>query len=358
MRWNFNVGRSGILIAAAIVLILPLPSIASAPEVDAGKCLYLVGAPPGLPQAADEETDGDAGLFDGCGNPVAGAQINEFGDNMLQAWVGGIAKDRPGNFSCRAFAWVSHAFVAGAGSSAPLEARIQMLGDYNGMIEPGEASDLGELFDTGATLELQLFEEDPATGRYVHITTSPIFVREIPEGLLLLDSEFGEALGARLVPGRRYSVRLYLEVWADGPALNAQNLPRNQVDFGDPFFPNRYANYDSIEVCLEEESDLSALEGLVEDLRQQMTQQHADLSAQIDDLRSSLEASIDDLATKDCEIMRLLLTPQGRRSTHCCEPALSFPGGKDADFCPVGGPAAARAHHWSQQARPGRALRP
>ena len=46
-----------------------------------------------------------------------------------------------------------------------------------------------------------------------------------------------------------------------------------------------------------------------------------------------IEARLDDFEAKQCEQIRLELTPQGQRASDCCGPEMGFPDGKDAPSC-------------------------
>jgi len=48
-----------------------------------------------------------------------------------------------------------------------------------------------------------------------------------------------------------------------------------------------------------------------------------------DDVQARLEA----LESLSCELVRLLLTPEGRRASDCCGALMDFPDGKDAPSC-------------------------
>jgi hypothetical protein len=56
-----------------------------------------------------------------------------------------------------------------------------------------------------------------------------------------------------------------------------------------------------------------------------------ELQAAVDALASRLDAiemRLDELDARQCEIIRLLLTPQGRRESDSCGPTMHFPDGK------------------------------
>jgi len=53
------------------------------------------------------------------------------------------------------------------------------------------------------------------------------------------------------------------------------------------------------------------------------------LESKVDELLARF-ASLD---SKQCEAIRLLLTPEGRRASACCDEEISFPNGKDAPTC-------------------------
>ena len=295
---------------------------ANAPEVSPGECLYLVGAPPGASAAAEEECHDDADIFEVCLKPVAGSAVNQFGDNMVQAWIERSLSSFDDPNSCRTFAWVSHDFRVPDSLSGPARATVSMEGFYRGVIDSGIVYSLwwGTFF-SGAQLRVDLSEIDPLTGNETVIAEADVFRREIPEGILKLEGPFGRRLEATLFPGAIYRVKLYLEVWVElGGGI--QNIEQKEVNFGMPgsspaFY---FAQYDSIRVCLEEPDQNQ----LILDRLDQIEAMMSENSLKLDQLLFQF----DDMSVMECEQIRLLLTPEGKRSTTCCD-VMEFPQGKD-----------------------------
>jgi len=236
---------------ASLCLVLA-PGIAAGgvPEISPGECIYLVGAPPGAPAAAEEERNGDGGRFEVCTNPVAGGAANRDGDNMVQAWIMRRVNLNFQPDSCRAFAWVSHDFRVPDTTAGPVPASITMEGFFTGVIDSGEFFIDYDTFDSGARLWIELLERNPETAGLAMVAEAEVFDREIPEGILELQGLFARQVQVTLRPGAVYQVRLHLEVWVD--AAGVDNWVMEEVDFGlpGPIGPDtRFARYDSIKVC-------------------------------------------------------------------------------------------------------------
>ena len=388
MKWRTR-GCWLVVLAGFWVLLPGVTARGAAPEVPVGECLYLVGAPPGAPAATDEERNGDGGLFDICENPVAGGAANRDGENMVQAWIEKWIDSHPDSAatSCRAFAWVSHDFRVPDAAAGEVRGIIAMEGVYQGIIDSGTVGTFcGDtpIFDSGALLRVQLLELSDETGGRDVATESVVFSYAFPEGILKPEGPFGRRLEATLRPAHTYRVRLYLEVWVeDEGAWDPCGFNRNweEVNFGLPgwYGKGKVARYDSIEVCLGEPdsgpeilsrldvletkvdgavadigqlgTDLATVGGEVAENGQKLDEALSDLAQLQSDmalLRDDIAANgqkldqvlllLAGLQAKECEQIRLLLTPEGRRASDCCGAPLDFPNGKDAPSCGGGAP--------------------
>jgi len=307
---NGLVGRS---VFGGLVLLCLVAAGASAavPVIQEGDCVYLTGAPPGGHAAIDEEKHSGSGLMwrSEVLNPdnlVCEAAIERDGLNMLQAWIK-VENDPvisyPGA-GCRMRVWTGHDFqVMSARGTA--RGSVTMEGDYS-LAWTNLWAGWGSVLERPPILRMDLLEVDALTGReslaesaellrleplvYVPHNTPRIPFNQLAE-------VFGRRLDSHFRPGATYRARLVLE-------LSAVGLHGLGVDIGEMPGDNRGARYERIKVCLDPPDETQA----------------------VLDRLDSLEA-------KQCESVRLLLTPQGRRASDCCEAETHFPDGKSAPSC-------------------------
>lgn len=241
---------------------MPAAAASLAPIIDAGQCLYLVGAPAPIVGAATEETLSGAQIDDVCW-ATRHVGTNETRPNSVQVYF----KDDTyyGQVTCHAEAWTGHGFRVGAGATK-VTGRIDVSGGLVGTLHDrgwggggwSASSDGNRL-----VVELRLFERDPARLTFELVTETLVFERELTGLEFPVNVRFDSTLSATFRPGFEYSVRLQLKV---------QMLPFAQLggvnwtfaDFGPPG-TGTGAWYDSIEVCLETpDTGISLIESRIE----------------------------------------------------------------------------------------------
>lgn len=306
---------------------LPAAAAGTAPVIGEGECLYLLGAPPGAPEAGTEEKVGDAGLIDVCERD-AGAEINS-SDNLARAWIEKALRDPNRVDSCRTFAWVGHAFELEPSESKLLHGSVAMTAFLRGVLAPKLKS---SSFGVSALVRIEVVEISEA-GEAVAASIDAFNWGLVREGRQVFEGPIGGRLDLDLRPAHTYQVRLYLEVWSESGGGTLPGSEAGEVDFGRFPGQNRGASYDSIEVCVgtppRDDEILDAVSGNSDKI---------DANSAKLDLLLELLADLDD---KTCESIRLLLTPEGRRETACCDRPLSFPDGASAPTCGPASPSPA-----------------
>jgi len=292
---NGLVGRS---VFGGLILLCLVAAGASAavPVIQEGECVYLVGAPPGGQAAADEEkVSGEGWTLESGYSDECGTAIERDGEYMVHAWARMDAVTKPG--ACWLYAWIGNEFqISSVGPAAPVE--VTMEGSFS-----GQSYNVGAWWGSwvaggGSLMRAELLEVDPLSGQEIALGSTGIVQAMHSAYHLMLDEEFGIRLDARLRPGVVYRVRLFLDIHVEGG--------RTYIDFGHPNYPGGFASYDRIKVCV----DLPAETAL-----------------------GGIRDRLDELATGQCESIRLLLTPEGRRASDCCSKETSFPDGKSAPSC-------------------------
>jgi len=203
-------------------------------------------------------------------------------------------------------------------------------------------------------LRVDLIELDPRTGREILVDSgealSPLLAWAWSDPVVWSES-FGRRLEARLRPGATYRVRLHLQISAWGW------WDYNTVDIGSPGSPGLFARYGRIKVCVDPpsgvegalealEAKADALEGKTDALESKMDAMQSDITdiggqvvengQKLDILEAKLDqvlVLLGGLDAKQCESIRLHLTPEGLRASDCCEAETSFPDGKWVPSC-------------------------
>lgn len=232
----------GSVAALLLVVAAARPALAAAPEVQAGECLYLVGAPIGAAAAASAETSSDHGVLGGCAL-VATTSVNvgraDSAEAVFERPLVGFIGD------CTAFAWVGHAFTTDLNVERG-DVKVTLRGNVLGLLRS-----YGSLLDGTAavvTATLELLRRDPESGALTVVASELLVDRTLQFGALSLDEPLARQLTAVVSPGETYVVRLFLQV--------VGSVGIDIADLGSPG-SGRGAWYDSIEVCL---SDPSASE--------------------------------------------------------------------------------------------------
>jgi len=337
--------RRGVLGGLIIVSLAATWAGAAVPVIPEGQCVYLVGAPPGAPAAAEEQKVSGQGTFYHWGVTACGTAVERDGENMVQAWTSGLSYP----YDCRRFAWIAHEFrISSAGEMVPAD--VTMEGDFNGRAEVLHYGWTGLGNPGPIQLRADLIEMDPRTGREILVVGEEISNQRSPawgdpdQDPLVWRERFGRRLAARLRPGATYRIRLHLEIW-DGTDHGSA-----QVDVGRPGSPGHFARYNRIKVCVDAPSEVESLLEILEAKADALEGKMDAMQSDIIDLGSQvaengqkldlLEAKMDqvlallgDMDAKQCESIRLHLTPEGLRASDCCEAETWFPDGRWVPSC-------------------------
>jgi hypothetical protein len=252
------ISRATLRRIVSIVALGAAPSLADAaiPVVDPGDCVYLVGAPPGLPAATDSAVASGTQILGvnrialtPCAPPSVDVQADT-SPHLLQAWI-----DEPDALGeCVAIAWTANDFQVGLGvgevsGTVTVEGRVT--GSLSALNQAG-----GEFWPASshgrAEVKLEILETSRPGGQETIVAASTVFEREVFSGRSSFDERFGRRLEMNLSRGSTYRVRLHLELV--GGVLT-----------GSPFgqeiglTPGRGARYDRIEVCLREPDPVADL---------------------------------------------------------------------------------------------------
>lgn len=249
---SWQLPRALIVPALLSCLAAALPvaiSTAAPPVIAPGECLYLVGAPPGEPLAATEETDAGTLVRDTCTAVDEHVGTNEGLSNSAHAFA--LTPLGFGRRTCTAAAWISHTFSTSP-DGEPVRGHVTVTGGVLGFVElPASGSDDSEAaFD----VSLQILEIDPSLPTPTILASETLLSGAAGLGLTTFDEPFSRRLDATLRPGRTHAVRLVLTVWGSFAFTS---------DFGSPG-SGRNVHYDSIETCLDPPADNSALIALLD----------------------------------------------------------------------------------------------
>lgn len=229
--------RASSVLVPLAVLALAIPAAAQPPEIGAGECLYLVGAPPGAPAAETEETFEESRIYDGCRHP-AQVDLNRDAPNSVQAWI----EEDPtisGNESyCEVLGVVGHVFATPSdlpvGTRAWVSVSASMAARISGFSTVEDAANL---------IEPSLRVEEVGPDEAVRLAEVPLwcFSAAVWGDLTRVESGGGR-VGVEIRGGREYRVSVVVRVRGVGN-FSLVDAGRPGEDLG--------VSYAAIEVCVE-----------------------------------------------------------------------------------------------------------
>lgn len=231
--------RNTAVLGPMFICLLALePARAQPPEIEAGGCLYLVGAPSGAPAAETEETFTESRIFDGCVHP-ARVDHNRDAPNMVQAWIEEDVLVDTGASICELQGAVGHVFRTSADLPEGTRAWISLAASLSGRIRTQHVGQTD-----GSRLALSIRVEEVSPTAPLRLSDTELWTFELNRES---DSSRAEAGGAR-VPihvrgGREYRVALLLHARGSG-GFEFVDAGRPGTAYG--------AAYESIEVCIEQ----------------------------------------------------------------------------------------------------------
>lgn len=225
------------VLTIVVALSAASPATAQPPAIEAGECLYLVGAPPGAPAAETEETTQGTRIYDGCTLP-ASVEVDADGPYRVRAWMTEEPSLGPSRNVCELVGRVGHQFVVVEGGEDRLRAWVRVSGTARGLIESTLSSENVQHLARVVVIATELGPD----GRPAEVARKVAFAKyTVSNERRRLDESFGVRLDFDARPGATYSVELLLEL--EGRA----NV--DLIDFGRPG-TDRFAGYDQVEACL------------------------------------------------------------------------------------------------------------
>lgn len=225
-------------LAVGLVTLLTGPAAAQPPVVEAGECLYLVGAPAGAPAAETEERTESSRIYEAC-TMEAHVDLNRDGENMIQAWMAPDPAAPPVRQNCESTGAVGHLFRISPAAGGPIQATVGVRGRYAFRLE-GSGSGDGDRFGAGARVQVEAGELS-SEGELVIIERPVADFSAHSDERRDIDDTFGVAIDLLVRPGRTYFLRLALALDATNRVLTA--------DAGSPG-SGLGVEYQSIEICV------------------------------------------------------------------------------------------------------------
>lgn len=229
--------RASSVLVPLAVLALAIPAAAQPPEIGAGECLYLVGAPPGAPAAETEETFEESRIYDGCRHP-AQVDLNRDGPNSVQAWIEEDPFVTGQESYCRAMGLVGHSFMTAEDLPADTQAWVSVGASLGVRLSLDGATGF-----TPSSVDLKLRIEEVGSGGRIRLAEVTLWRLQANHRGDVTESEEG---GLRVPfparPGRQYRIALVMEAAGVG-GITLLDAGRPGTELG--------AHYGFIEVCIE-----------------------------------------------------------------------------------------------------------